>query len=214
MTRKAWRLDLVFSMCGLRLGWSAVIGIVPVIGDIINLYLSMQLIKLAQEVDEGLPAFTVSKMMSNVMIDFLLGLTPVLGTIAGALYKANSRNALILEHFLKKRALDNIKKGKYVTDPTAQGNKKSWFSWGRSNKTESQPPVDESILLETQQPAAVKPVEKPVSKPATKLATKPATKPDLPPRTPPPQTASPPHLPPRDFELPSGEGQISGTYNN
>lgn len=130
VTLKAYRLDLAFSLCGLRLGWSAVIGIVPVLGDIINLYLSLSLVRLAQTVDEGLPALVVSRMMSNIMIDFALGITPVLGTIAGALYKSNSRNSLILSHYLSKRAKENVKKGRYLKGDT-QAAHNSWFSWGK-----------------------------------------------------------------------------------
>ena len=34
--RKAYRLDLQLSLCGLRLGWAGVIGLLPWVGDIIE----------------------------------------------------------------------------------------------------------------------------------------------------------------------------------
>lgn len=97
-----------FQFCGFRLGWSAVFGILPVVGDCINIYFAIQLVRLAQQVDGGLPVAELSKMMSNIVFDFVLGLVPFLGIIAGALYRANSRNALILEHFLTHRARQNL----------------------------------------------------------------------------------------------------------
>lgn len=143
VTRKAWRLDLLFSMCGLRVGWSAVIGILPVIGDVINLYMALKLVRLAQTVDEGLPAWVVSKMMTNIAIDFALGFTPVLGTIAGALYRANSRNSLILEHFLRKRAKQNVAKGLYLVDAAGK-KKRPWYAWGRGGGKTGAAAVEET----------------------------------------------------------------------
>lgn len=182
VTRKCWRLDLAFSMCGLRLGWSAVIGIIPVVGDFINVFLAMKIIRLAQTVDGGLPPFVLSKMMTNIVIDFLLGITPILGTIAGALYKCNSRNSLILEHYLKKRAKENIKKGLFLVDAsTAAGaKKKSWFTWGRTAQGEPENFDLEPGIIPTQAP-------KPVA-------------------------AHPPPLPLRNNQIPSSNGQVSGSY--
>ena len=71
----------------------------------------------------------LAQMVANILIDFLLGITPILGTIAGALYKANSRNSLVLERFLKKRASQNVANGLYLADPAAskKKSKSSWF---------------------------------------------------------------------------------------
>lgn len=43
-------------------------------------------------------------MYLNVAADFAIGLVPLLGDIADALYKANSRNTWLLEDYLVKRA--------------------------------------------------------------------------------------------------------------
>lgn len=215
VTHKAWRLDMLFSMCGLRLGWSAVIGILPVIGDVINLYMALKLVRLAQTVDDGLPPFVVSKMMTNITVDFALGFTPVVGIVMGALYKANSRNSLILEHFLKKRAKKNVAKGMYVLDPTTGAKKKPWFGWGRAKTTPSEEEqggeLDEQRLLHTESPSPL-----PTSKPSTSMAKpKPGAAPTLPPRansgTPPASVATPP-LPHRGGGLPPTAGQSSGSY--
>lgn len=136
VSRRAWNLDIGFSMCGMRLGWSSIIGILPVVGDLINLYLSLQVIRLSNTVDDALPPAILAQMILNIVIDFVLGILPILGTIAGALYKANSRNSLILEHFLKKRAAENIAKGLYV-DSSKEGSSKGTSSGAFSSAPDS-----------------------------------------------------------------------------
>lgn len=160
--KKAWSLDMLFSFCGVRLGWSAVIGIIPFIGDCINIYLSIQLVRMAQKIDGGLPVAIQSKMMANITLDFLLGITPVLGIVAGALYKSNSRNSLILEHYLRERAQANVKAGKYLMSDAAKskgnGSKlSSWFKFGGQGASDGEEDIalDHSIdqqQLQQQQP--------------------------------------------------------------
>lgn len=113
VSRRAWHLDYIFSFCGHRLGWSAVIGLIPLVGDIFNAYLSYTVIRLANNIDGGLPIELLVRMTGNVVLDFLIGITPILGSVAGALYKANSRNSLVLERYLKERARVNLTKGLY-----------------------------------------------------------------------------------------------------
>lgn len=98
--RKAYRLDLALSLCGLRIGWAAVIGLLPIIGDVFAMLLALQLVKKAQKVDGGLPATLQLKMMFNVACDFCLGLVPIVGDFINVLYKCNSRNFVLLEKHL------------------------------------------------------------------------------------------------------------------
>ena len=65
-------------------------------------------VRAASEVD--LPNAIKSKMMFNVILDFLVGLVPILGDLADAAYKANTRNAIILENYLRERGAENIKR--------------------------------------------------------------------------------------------------------
>lgn len=162
--KKAWNLDMLFSFCGVRLGWSAVIGIIPVIGDCINIYLSIQLVRMAQNIDGGLPVAIQSKMMANITLDFLLGITPVLGIVAGALYKSNSRNSLILEHYLRERAEANVKEGKYLmsdNDRTGSGSGKlsSWFRFGGQGASEGEEDVPLDHRIEQQEPPQQQPLK-------------------------------------------------------
>uniref|UniRef100_A0A060TAV1 ARAD1B10252p n=1 Tax=Blastobotrys adeninivorans TaxID=409370 RepID=A0A060TAV1_BLAAD len=141
--RRAWCLDLLFSLCGFRAGWTVIIGIIPILGDIINLYLGMALIRHAEKIDGGLPASLRSKMMLNVMIDFGLGFTPILGDIAGAIYKSNSRNYLLLEHLVR----DRMAKGTYNRDnhPIVAGNGNGN---GRSGKQATRPDTSSGVRTE------------------------------------------------------------------
>ncbi|EGV66697.1 hypothetical protein PSN45_002683 [Yamadazyma tenuis] len=105
--RKAYRLDLQLSMCGLRLGWAGVIGLIPWIGDCISLFFALQLIKKADEIEGGVPIAVKSKMMSNLIFDFIMGLIPLLGDFMNILYKCNSRNFILLEKYLVEKHSPN-----------------------------------------------------------------------------------------------------------
>ncbi|ODV80364.1 uncharacterized protein CANTADRAFT_233914 [Suhomyces tanzawaensis NRRL Y-17324] len=106
--RKAYRLDLQLSLCGLRLGWAGVIGLIPWIGDCIALMLALQVLKKAREVEGGLPGSLELRMMANIMFDFGIGLIPFVGDFINILYKCNSRNFILLEaHLIKKHQKNN-----------------------------------------------------------------------------------------------------------
>ncbi|KAK9476203.1 hypothetical protein V1514DRAFT_198823 [Lipomyces japonicus] len=108
--RRAWYLDMSLGWCCcVGIGWSSVIGIIPGIGDIISAYLSYLVVRAANKIDGGLPGWLYSKMMANVIIDFLFGLVPIVGDVVDILYKANSRNALLLEKYLRDRNISLTK---------------------------------------------------------------------------------------------------------
>jgi len=69
--RRAYHLDMsLFSLFGLRFGWSSVIGFIPWIGDVIDLYFAIQLVYLCQTITGGLPPNISSKMWFNGMCHF------------------------------------------------------------------------------------------------------------------------------------------------
>lgn len=106
---KAHALDLSFECCcGCKVGWAGIIGLIPWVGDIIAASLSLSLITLARKIDGGLPAELYSKMAANVTFDFVIGLIPLVGDLINIAYKANSRNCLLLEkHLIRKAAHNN-----------------------------------------------------------------------------------------------------------
>ncbi|KAL1880490.1 hypothetical protein VTK73DRAFT_5877 [Phialemonium thermophilum] len=114
--RRAYRLDMsLFNCCGIRFGWSSVVGIIPVIGDFIDCFLAIMLVRSCEKIEGGLPTMLRSRMVFNVFLDFLLGLVPFIGDIADAVYRANTRNAWLLEVYLTKKA-EAEKRGQ-VSDP-------------------------------------------------------------------------------------------------
>ncbi|SCU91791.1 LADA_0F12068g1_1 [Lachancea dasiensis] len=101
--KRAYRLDMLFNIGGIRFGWLGVIGILPVVGDFLVLWLSLLVYKEAMKVAGGLPSTVSAQMLSNIALDFGLGLIPFVGDFVSICYKANSRNVLVLERHLKNR---------------------------------------------------------------------------------------------------------------
>ncbi|KAL4920435.1 hypothetical protein BDW62DRAFT_5561 [Aspergillus aurantiobrunneus] len=107
--RRAYRLDLcLFNLCGIKFGWGSVIGIIPFIGDVADTALAMMVLKTCENIDGGLPARLRMQMTINILIDFLIGLVPFVGDIADAAYKCNTRNAVVLEKYLREKGARNI----------------------------------------------------------------------------------------------------------
>ncbi|KAH6670163.1 hypothetical protein B0J14DRAFT_671994 [Halenospora varia] len=136
--RRAYRLDMgLFNCCGIRFGWSSVIGIIPVIGDAIDCFMAMMVLRTCQQIEGGLPKEVQAKMMFNIIVDFGIGLMPFLGDVADALFRANTKNAVVLEKFLREKGKKNIRQsglGPPSTDPTDPD------EFDRRVKEESLPP--------------------------------------------------------------------------
>lgn len=118
--RRAYQLDYaLFNLCGIRFGWGSVIGLVPFIGDAGDAALAMMVVRNCQEIDGGLPSHLRMMMMINVLIDFVIGLVPFIGDLADAVYKCNTRNAVILEKHLREKGAKSVKK--QPKQPSTQG---------------------------------------------------------------------------------------------
>ncbi|KAI5955673.1 hypothetical protein KGF54_001175 [Candida jiufengensis] len=100
---RAYTLDLQLSFCGIRIGWSGIIGLIPWIGDFIAFFFAYQLVRTAKKIEGGLPKGLETEMMANVTFDFGIGLIPIVGDFINVLYKCNSRNFILLEkHLIRK----------------------------------------------------------------------------------------------------------------
>jgi hypothetical protein len=77
--------------------------------------MAILLVRKCENIDGGLPTALQSRMYFNVMLDFALGLVPILGDFADVLYRANTRNAWLLESYLVKRR--DAKNSGRITDP-------------------------------------------------------------------------------------------------
>jgi len=77
--------------------------------------MALMLVRTCGKIEGGLPSTLRLRMLFNIMLDFGIGLVPFVGDIADALYRANTRNAWLLEVYLQKKA-EAEKKG-HVSDP-------------------------------------------------------------------------------------------------
>ena len=87
-----------------NIGLEAVIGLIPVIGDAAGLILSSYVLVEAQRL--GVSKRIKTKMIINMLIDFVGGLVPFFGDIFDAFFKANTRNTRLLKKHLNAQ-LDN-----------------------------------------------------------------------------------------------------------
>ncbi len=81
-----------------RFGFDAVVGLVPVVGDLIGGVLSGYIILEAARAD--VPILTLARMLANVGVDTLVGSVPALGDLFDAAWKANMKNVALLERHL------------------------------------------------------------------------------------------------------------------
>ncbi|MEO7158748.1 MAG: DUF4112 domain-containing protein [Vicinamibacterales bacterium] len=85
-----------------RVGLDAVLDLVPVVGNFAGAAVSLTLI--ARSLQYAPPPALVSRMLSNVLVDVILGAIPVVGPLADVWFKANDRNATLMREFLARRA--------------------------------------------------------------------------------------------------------------
>jgi hypothetical protein len=71
--------------------------------------MAIMVIRTCQLVEGGLPANVTLKMYLNIILDFVIGLVPVLGDIADAMFRANTRNAIILEEHLRESGTEKLR---------------------------------------------------------------------------------------------------------
>lgn len=102
--RRAHRLDLALcSFLGIRFGWSSVIALVPAVGDALDAFMAFMVFRTCCQVEGGLPSSLKLQMLTNIAFDFAVGLVPFAGDLADAMFKANTRNALLLEKHLREK---------------------------------------------------------------------------------------------------------------
>lgn len=86
----------------IRFGLDAIIGLIPVAGDLSTLAVSgYMLLILARN---GASGFLLARMVLNVLIDTVVGMIPFLGDLFDVAFKANMRNLrLMQEHYAEGR---------------------------------------------------------------------------------------------------------------
>jgi len=96
-------LDVAFIVPGtnVRYGIDGIIGLVPVIGDIITTAISLWLVREARAL--GAPWHLTARMLGNVALDGAVGLVPVIGDAFDVMFRANIRNVKLLRRWLDRQ---------------------------------------------------------------------------------------------------------------
>ena len=91
-------MDSKFSVFGIRFGLDPIMSLVPVLGDASGFIVSAVLISTMYK--HGASGKVVVRMILNALLDAIVGVIPVVGTIFDLTYKANDRNVQLLkEHY-------------------------------------------------------------------------------------------------------------------
>ena len=93
-------LDVAFIVPGtkFRYGIDGLIGLIPVVGDIITTAISLWLVREARAL--GAPWHITARMLGNVAVDGVVGLVPVAGDAFDIMFRANVRNVRMLKRWL------------------------------------------------------------------------------------------------------------------
>lgn len=95
-------LERSFRVPGVNMpiGLDALIGLIPVVGDIVTTALGAYIVWEARNL--GLSKWQLTRMGANVAFDSVLGLVPVVGDAADFVFRSNTRNLRIIKKHLDK----------------------------------------------------------------------------------------------------------------
>jgi len=96
-------MDVAFVLPGtnIRYGIDGLIGLIPVVGDLLTTALSLWLVKEARAL--GAPAHVVARMLGNVAVEGVLGMIPIAGDAFDVVFRANMRNVRILRNWMNRQ---------------------------------------------------------------------------------------------------------------
>jgi len=96
-------LDVAFTLPGtnIRYGIDGLIGLIPVVGDIITTAISLWLVQEARAL--GAPWHVTARMLGNVALDGVVGIVPLAGDAFDVMFRANVRNVRLLRRWMEKQ---------------------------------------------------------------------------------------------------------------
>lgn len=96
-------LDVAFVLPGtnIRYGIDGLIGLIPVVGDLLTTAVSLWIVREARAL--GAPKYVVARMLGNVAVDGVVGLVPFAGDAFDVMFRANVRNMRILKKWMDKQ---------------------------------------------------------------------------------------------------------------
>ncbi|GGB88519.1 hypothetical protein GCM10011494_03490 [Novosphingobium endophyticum] len=95
-------LERAFEVPGIgrKVGLDAIVGLVPVVGDLIAAALGMYLVWEARNL--GMSKWQIARMTANVGVDTALGAIPLVGDAFDFVFRSNTRNLRIIRKHLDK----------------------------------------------------------------------------------------------------------------
>lgn len=97
-------LDNQFVLFGRRFGLNGLLGVIPVVGDIIPTVLSLYIVRVGLQM--RLPTVKIIEMLWNVLVNFVIGLFPVVGDYIDFFHKANLKNVQILKDYAGRHIIE------------------------------------------------------------------------------------------------------------
>jgi hypothetical protein len=96
-------LDIAFIVPGtkIRYGIDGIIGLIPVVGDVIATAFSLWLVREARAL--GAPWHVTARMLGNVAVQGVVGMVPVAGDAFDVMFRANIRNVRMLRRWMDKQ---------------------------------------------------------------------------------------------------------------
>jgi hypothetical protein len=96
-------MDSAFVIPGtnIRMGLDGVIGLFPVVGDVVGGVVSSYIVWEARRI--GAPTWLLARMSLNVAVETGIGAIPILGDAFDIMFRANLRNMALLRGHLERR---------------------------------------------------------------------------------------------------------------
>jgi hypothetical protein len=91
---------------GTRVGLDALLGLVPVAGDLISAAIGLYIVAQAREL--GASRWLQARMVGNLLLDVAVGAVPLAGDLADVYFKAHRRNLKLLQKTLGEPYLDVV----------------------------------------------------------------------------------------------------------
>lgn len=95
-------LERAFVVPGINrpVGLDAILGLIPVVGDVITTAMGAWLIWEARNL--GMSKFQLARMAANVGVDTAVGAIPLVGDLFDFVFRSNSKNLRIIKRYLDK----------------------------------------------------------------------------------------------------------------
>jgi ubiquinone biosynthesis protein UbiJ len=99
-------MDSAVELPGLRtrVGLDAVLGLAPVVGDVISAAIGLYIVHQAREL--GASRWLQARMVANLLTDAALGAVPLAGDLADVYFRANVRNLKLMQKVLGEPYID------------------------------------------------------------------------------------------------------------